>query len=377
MTFSLVLVDDWELRGDGSGDMRRIQFDPMRQLTRIYEDCGLRGSFNVEVMQQLHHIEHGARHPHLEALAQEWEQVVLDTYRRGHDIQLHVHSQWSRAAYQDNRWKLSGDWSIINHPRGEMERMIGTCKAYLEGLMRRVDPNYRCVSFRSGAWAIAPSEHALSVLAQNDFVLDMSIVKGVKYEKPVQLDYTRCEEGFLPYYPDMKDARRVAGGTSPIVSVPTFSFIPSRASVVRKDVSRISTKLAKVMKRGGGPRGASGAVSADSYAVWHVPTSLAGRLSSRLMPTSVIADLSALSFPMMKDMLQAIRCEARSRDIADIPIILENHTKDITDFSAIARFANYVSRQSDFEVITLKELAGRLAQGRYPIAQREAAESAA
>jgi hypothetical protein len=97
MTLSLVLLDDWELRGDGSGDMRRIQFGTMRELNRIYEDHGLRGSYNAEIMQQLHHLRFGERHPELMKLAHEWEEVVLDTYKRGHDIQLHVHPQWNGA----------------------------------------------------------------------------------------------------------------------------------------------------------------------------------------------------------------------------------------------------------------------------------------
>lgn len=47
----LVLTDDWELRGNGSGNMRRIQFDSMRALLDIYERHGLKASFNAEVMQ--------------------------------------------------------------------------------------------------------------------------------------------------------------------------------------------------------------------------------------------------------------------------------------------------------------------------------------
>lgn len=93
MTLALVLVDDWELRGDGSGDMRRIQFATMRRLNQIYESHGLRGAYNAEIMQQLHHLKFGEKHPELAELAREWEEIVLETYKRGHDIQLHVHSQ--------------------------------------------------------------------------------------------------------------------------------------------------------------------------------------------------------------------------------------------------------------------------------------------
>ncbi len=35
-TIYLALVDDWELSGNGSGDIRELQFQPMRELVRIY-----------------------------------------------------------------------------------------------------------------------------------------------------------------------------------------------------------------------------------------------------------------------------------------------------------------------------------------------------
>jgi hypothetical protein len=87
----LVLTDDWELRGNGSGNMRRIQFDSMRALLDIYERHGLKASFNAEVMQQLYHLKFGADNPTLLGLAREWEACVGEAVARGHDVQLHVH----------------------------------------------------------------------------------------------------------------------------------------------------------------------------------------------------------------------------------------------------------------------------------------------
>jgi hypothetical protein len=99
----LVLSDDWELRGDGSGNMRAIQFSTIRRLCDIYEAHGLRGSFNVEVFQQLVHLGLRDSNPELAALSQEWEEVVRETYQRGHDVQLHLHPQWSAATYSGGR----------------------------------------------------------------------------------------------------------------------------------------------------------------------------------------------------------------------------------------------------------------------------------
>src|SRR2546421_119346 len=105
----LVLVDDWELRGNGAGDMRVMQFDTLRQLLAIYERHGLKASINAEVMQQLYHREWGEKFPELRALADEWDALVKEAYSRGHDVQLHVHSQWQGARFEGGRWVLSAD----------------------------------------------------------------------------------------------------------------------------------------------------------------------------------------------------------------------------------------------------------------------------
>ena len=218
-TIHLALVDDWELSGNGSGDIRRLQFEPMRRLVSIYNRLGIRGSFNAEVMQQITFRQYQDQHKHLKVLADEWDDIVKETFRQGHDIQLHVHPQWQNAEYKDGRWQLTSDWSILNYSREAALQMLRHGKDYLENLLKDVDPDYRCVSFRSGAWCIAPSPHMLDLLVELGIAFDMSIVAGVKYDtRNIKLDYTGCEEDFLPYYPVMTDARRVSDKIEPIVA---------------------------------------------------------------------------------------------------------------------------------------------------------------
>lgn len=251
-----------------------------------------------------------------------------------------------------------------------MVRIISECKIYLEALIRRVDPAYSCQSFRSGAWAIAPSDHILDVLVEQGIVFDMSICKAVKYDNAViKLDYTGCEEALLPFWPDMKDARRMSNARSPIVCIPTVSFHPHRSSLIARDVERIRRRLSQAVMSLSTSQSsnAAAAAPANDYSVWQEPSGLSAKILRRLQPDIAIADLSALSFPMMKDMIAAIRKDAYARGALHAPVILENHTKDLVDFSAIERFASYVSKQADLEVITLRQLAKRLSDGEYTV----------
>lgn len=221
----LVLTDDWELFGDGSGNMRRIQFDTMKQLADIYDRFGLRGTFNVEVMQQLYHLDYGQRHPDLLALAREWESLVKDIYARGHDVQLHVHPQWHQAHYEDGQWLLNPRWSILDYSYEDAFHMLETSKAYLEALLAPDYPDYQCVAFRSGSWFLAPGDHILPILSKLGIRCDMSITKGLYTQLDHgQLDYRDIDEPFLPFYPQMHDARRLADREQPIVCVPTHSM---------------------------------------------------------------------------------------------------------------------------------------------------------
>ena len=96
-TIHLAFVDDWELSGDGSGDPHELQFAPMRRLVEIYNAQNIRGSFNAEVLQQLTFRQFQDEHPELKALADEWDDSIRETFRQGHDVQLHIHPQWSSA----------------------------------------------------------------------------------------------------------------------------------------------------------------------------------------------------------------------------------------------------------------------------------------
>ncbi|SRR6266436_2220966 len=366
----LAFVDDWEVRGNGTGDPRVLQFEPMQKLVKIFNNYRIRGSFNVEVMQQLAYRKDEGRFPELKVIADEWEHVVMESFRQGHDIQLHLHPQWSDADYQDHgNWKLDGDWSIINYPSQQIRAMIVSGKQYLETLLRKVDPGYACVSFRAGSWCAAPSDSLLPILSDLGFAFDMSIVAGIRYDTTqIKLDYVSCQEPFLPYYPDMRDARRVSRSVEPIVCIPTNTFPTPRLILARAALRRIVRKLGKrnTVTIPAASRGRSAnewTNKAESGAV-----GAARKLLKRyILGQTEISDLAQMNYEMMRRMLVHIRRQAARSGLARVPIILENHTKDIYDFSDIERFVADVARCQDVKTVTLAEIAHGLRNGTFSV----------
>jgi len=373
-TIYLAFVDDWELRGNGSGDPRELQFRPMRELVRIFNRHGVRGSFNAEVMQQLTFRKFQKQHAELLRLADDWDTNVRESYLQGHDIQLHIHPQWCEAAYEHGQWRLTADWNILNHPPEVALEMITAGCGYLEGLLRPIDSTYHCISFRSGAWCIAPSRHILGLLVRLGIVFDMSIVGGVLYNtKNVQLDYSDCEESFLPYYPNMEDARKVSDKVEEIICVPTNHFSESRLHLLQKHFSKARHKVRERLRFNESGKG-EGLDPENYYSEWveiDASSRFRGILKNVIAPyltgKHFISDIAQLDYPLMSEMLRSIRRRARASKLAEVPIILENHTKDIRDFTHIERFVAEVSQAPDIKCVTLSELARELKSGRFPI----------
>ncbi len=366
----LVFTDDWELRGDGSGDPTQIQFRPLQELARIFAERSIRGSFNAEVMQQLTFRSFQDRYPHLKDWADEWERVVTEAFRQGHDFQLHIHPQWKGAVYDGKRWILPAPWSILEHPRVDAARMITEGIKLLQVLLQPIRSGYRCVSFRAGAWCIAPSGFMLDLLASQDIRFDMSIVRGISYNFPVQLDYRHAEEGFFPFYPDMCDARRIAAGKKPIVCIPTACFPEGPLVLLRRDARRIANKFC-TRNNSTPAKLAAADASGSPYRAWvpriTLPVRVLRRLRTYFTGRWLISDLANLDYDQLVNMMRYIRAMARRSETEAVPVILANHTKDITDFSHIERFLDDIATAPDIHCITLTELSGMLESGRFSI----------
>ena len=367
----LALVDDWELRGNGSGDIEQLQFRPMRKLVEIYNRHGVRGSFNAEVMQQLTFREFQNDHRELTHPADEWDTLVRETFSQGHDIQLHIHPQWHNALYEKGKWHLSGDWSILNYEPQIADKMLRTGKEYLESLLRPIDPDYRCLSFRSGGWCIAPSAFMLSLLARLGLVFDMSIVGGLRVDtRNIKLDYTNCEETFLPYYPVMTDARKVSHQPEAIICVPTHQFHSSRRHLFPYHLNKAWQKLAGRLHSVAGKR--NNQPTSNDYAEWAEVErqSLPARIFKNVLVPywaghHFISDLAKLNYPLMREMLADIRQRAHRSKLPEVPVILECHTKDIYDFVHIERFLHDIAQADDIRCVTLTELARGFESGRF------------
>jgi len=361
----LALTHDWELRGDGSGDIEQIQFAPLRALLEIYRKHGARTTFFPDVMQQLRFRRLEGKHPELKITADSWDEHVREAFRQGHDIQLHLHPQWQDAQYENGSWRLSGHWSILNYDRETAYAMVAYGKQYLENLLQPLDSSYRCLAFRAGALAAAPSPHLFKSLAGLGIQLDVSIAGGlIVNNQNLQLDYRDCQETFLPFYPVMEDARRMSGKREDIVCVPLNHFYGSRRAAARQNISLARQRITK-----------AGATARPNQVIGGEKPGGESRLAlafDKLIKPALkrkyfVSDTGRLNYPLLREMLASIRHRAKASGLADVPVVLTNHPKDIRDLPGIERLVEEVSQADDIRFITLSEIAERLQTGEFRV----------
>ena len=202
---------------------------------------------------------------------------------------------------------------------------------------------------------------------------DMSIVGGLHYEtKNITLDYTNCDEDFLPYYPRMTDARKVSDKVEPIICVPTNHFHSSRRQVLKHHAG---AAWGKVSKRLGGGQTATHARSVEAYGSEWAEKShrspIARVFDKGIKPyvkgKHLISDVAQLDYGLLQEMLASIRSRARARNVSQLPVILENHTKDVRNFADIERFVANVAKADDIKCVTLTEMSQELARGTFEI----------
>jgi len=172
----------------------------------------------------------------------------------------------------------------------------------------------------------------------------------------------------------MEDARRVSAKPEKIICVPTNHFYGSRRQALKHHAS-LAWRKAKGLTGAKSVAATKDVRSVEAYGQEWAQTAHASpwtRIYEKgvvpyLRGKHLISDLAQLDYALLREMLQSIRRRARASGLRQVPVILENHTKDVRDFSHIERFIVDVARAEDIRCVTLTELAQGLRSGQFQI----------
>jgi hypothetical protein len=206
---TVIFTLDYEIHGNGDGSPDLLMVEPTRRMLDQFDRYGAKLTIMADVAEILkfreYHERTGRDDYNYKAIAAQ----LCDAIRRGHDVQLHLHSSYFNAQYDQGRWLQ--DWSEYNFaalPPERLNEVLRLGKHFLESSLRPVDDAYRCCVFRAANWSMSPSRNPVRALIDNGFKIDTSVFKYGRREGIVRFDYSNAHSDLAPWPVDEDDICR-------------------------------------------------------------------------------------------------------------------------------------------------------------------------
>lgn len=355
----ITIVDDWELRGNGTGNVIDLQLNNSVKLMQLFKKLGIKSTFNVEVMQQLAFDNYADKYENIREQRDSWIKAVKIMQDNDFDIQLHIHPQWYNATFDGNSWRLNDRWNIVDYTSDLIERFVDESIDYLNS-----EFNVNPVSFRGGAWGVCcPSRPLFEILEKRGIRVDISIVNGLYSDtRYIKIDYTNIESPYVPYFPDYDDVRTVSDTRTKIIEISTQSILrdwkylcgkalkkifSGKEAISKKDIIENKVNLIDI------ENGESNHFSVEQKDVENS--------DERINKKCIIMDITSLDSYALQlgfDIIIKRALKVSSKGI--FPLVVESHTKDLSDgkLKNIEKAVEYIIKKYEKYVkfATMKEI---------------------
>lgn len=193
---NIALTFDYELFfGENFGSSDKILFEPTDKLLDCLDKHNVKATFFADVLSVYMHNKYG-----LHDYCEKFISQIKDMVSRGHDVQLHIHSNWLKSVYEDGKWIFDID-SYRIHSFGfdltdEMSapNIIKWGKNFLEDTLRMINQDYKCIAYRAGGYSVQPHKQLFEVFLQNGIFIDSSVAIGQKAKGVNQYDFSNCPQ---------------------------------------------------------------------------------------------------------------------------------------------------------------------------------------
>lgn len=351
---SVLLTVDYEIFGDGSGDVRQHITQPTERMARACEKFGVPLVLFVEVEEYLAFVRERAS---LRALlgydpADEIRAQVIDLARRGHDLQLHLHPEWVGASLQGTQWKLRPEKRTVDSlfaTPAETSAFLRERKAVVDEFLAAAGCRHNVTAYRAGAFCAQPGQKLLHGLKENGFILDSSLVKGMRRsDEHVTYDFSTAPER-RRHWPIRDDvAREDSSGF--LTEVPIYSRMGRRYHQLTP--KRLAAKFS-----GNVPKSKQYEM-VEQLRVRKTPAGIARFL---FQPVPIKLDFHNMTAGKITRWIQhAPPAPEGDHDV----LVLIGHSKEHRDDADFERLVEMISRDPSLEVISMHDLAQRFLTSR-------------
>lgn len=375
--FKVLFTSDYEIHGSGMGSPQELVVDPTTRMLDQFDRYGAKLTIMADIGEILKFKEYaeakGEDRFAWRGIAHQMQRAV----RTGHDVQLHIHSSYFNAEWDEAKALWRQDWSeydLASLPYDRLREMIRRGKALLEETCREVKPDYACFAFRAANWSMHPSPNIVRALVAEGLRIDTSVWKYGRYDDLVKFDYRRAHSDLVPW-PIAEDdvCKRDPSGTLfefPIYTEekPIWTFLTANR-VYRVIAQRLNPLPAADEPGGaGGPSGMGGpsgpSVGSDvDAASSRSRGGLLGRVLPKVKKVSRKAEMLVKKHAWKMDFNQCtgkqlidglLRVERRYGDVArsqgvPLPFVLIGHSKTFTRHNekSLRPFLEFVAAHPD------------------------------
>jgi len=204
--FNLIFTLDYEIHGNGDGSPYDLIVEPTYRLLNLLEKYDAKLTIMADVAEILcfknFYEETGTDLFYFKEIVIQLQSAI----KRGHDVQLHIHSSYFKAKYNGKSWVQNWDeYNLASLKYDRINEIIKTSKFFLEDILKPINSDYRCFVFRAANWSMMPTHHIYKVLVDNDILYDTSVYKGGKQNGNVEYDYTNAYSNLYSYKANVFD----------------------------------------------------------------------------------------------------------------------------------------------------------------------------
>lgn len=231
----LILTFDYELFGDGSGNIFEHIINPTKSILHICKKHNVKTTLFFEVVEYWAIKEQwlsGNNMGYTEDPILAIENQLIQAHNEGHDIQLHFHPQWLNAVFKDGEWKLDFEnWRLgdyTNVKGYDRQTLLNKGKATIEEIIQKIDPEYSSSIIRAGGYNIMPSKSIGKAMIQTNLIIDSSVFPGGIENGPLSVyDYTKTSIDLDYWFASVEDISRPSDHNKEILEIPIFA-LPQR-----------------------------------------------------------------------------------------------------------------------------------------------------
>lgn len=345
MILNLMFHDDWEIFGDGSGDVSTSMIKPASQILKVCNKYQVPYTFFVEVGQQFAMLNSEFFYHNEDAKL--WEAFLKGAVSEGHDVQLHFHPQWIDANWEGNQWKLNfAKWSIANLPYKEIKHWLYKGKEYLENLLQPSAPGYKTVAFRAGSWMAQPSGNLIKALLEIGIVADCTVIKGKKVDvgKMGSIDFSNAPSSFLPWYASSWDVATLGRANPGLICIPTYSEITYVHPALFEILYNFQSVFFGIKRNFHFYRKIKRYSGFESIRPHHLKEiSHYSFLSKLSAPHTYYLDFGKYHYKTIFKTIRVLVELCKSRELQNVPVILLTHSKSFYDINNFERLLNALS----------------------------------